>query len=360
MKNVYFKFVSLLLAPLILIGCASREVNPRYSAAFYQDGTFVSAMDNQNIGFSETVKIIWQLFVQETDGLEPTAGQIPVNQLTQADLLNMPNNSVVRFAHSTLLFRLDGRFILTDPVFSERASPVQFFGPKRFHPLPIELEEMPFIDIVILSHNHYDHLDEATLKTMQSRIGHVYTSIGLKSHLQELGFSDSQVTELDWWESINDKSLQISATPAQHFSGRGMFDRNKTLWSSWVIKSSQANLCFGADSGYFDGFKEIGKRFGPFDMTFLEDGAYNQRWSKIHMMPEEVVQAHLDLAGKWLFPVHNGSFKLSTHPWQEPFERVEQVAKEQNVQVVFPKMGEIISVLQPVTETERWWKTSEN
>ncbi|WP_319381169.1 MBL fold metallo-hydrolase [Thiomicrorhabdus sp.] len=221
--------------------------------------------------------------------------------------------------------------------------------------MPISLEEMPFIDILILSHNHYDHLDEPTLRALKDRIGHVYTTLGIKSHLLALGFEPSQVTELDWWEQAQDRSLTITATPAQHFSGRGIFDRNKTLWASWVISSAQFNLFFGADSGYFDGFAEIGKRFGPFDMTFLENGAYNPRWQKIHMMPEETVQAHLDLGGKWLFPIHNGSFKLSTHPWKEPFERISKAAEQADVPVSFPIMGEIIRIQAPETP-EIWWK----
>ncbi|QKI88612.1 MBL fold metallo-hydrolase [Thiomicrorhabdus xiamenensis] len=355
MKKLCTRILALSLAPLVLAGCANREVNPRFSASFYQDGVFASAMDQQNLGFTETSKILWELFVQDTQGLEPENGQIPVHRLSREDLLAMPEGSVVRFVHSTLLFRLDNRFVLTDPVFSERTSPVPFFGPKRFHDLPITLDEMPFIDILILSHNHYDHLDEPTLRALKDRIGHVYTTLGIKSHLLNLGFDPSQVSELDWWEAAENDTLKITVAPAQHFSGRGLFDRNKTLWASWVIKSAQYNLYFGADSGYFDGFREIGERLGPFDMTFLENGAYNQRWRKIHMMPEETVQAHLDLGGKWLFPIHNGSFKLSMHPWKEPFERISKAAAGKGVKATFPIMGEVTSLQNPAGQSA-WWQ----
>ncbi len=343
-------------APFVFAGCSNTEIQPRSSASFYHDGVFASKMDEQKMDFSETVKIIWQLFVSDTTGIEPKEGEIPIKKLTRTDLLEMPNNSVVRLAHSTLLYRLDGRFILTDPVFSERASPVSFFGPKRFHDMPISLKELPDIDILVLSHNHYDHFDEATLKALKDRIGQVYTTLGIKDMLLNLGFSANQVTELDWWEEAQDKTIQIIATPSQHFSGRGVFDRNKTLWASWVIRTPQTNLFFGADSGYFEGFKQIGEHFGPFDMTFLENGAYNERWRQIHMMPEETVQAHLDLRGKWLYPIHNGSFKLSMHPWKEPFQRVEKAALENNVAIIFPMFGEIRSIKKPTSSQAWWWR----
>lgn len=356
MKQTWKKIMTLGFFPLLLSGCSNTEVNPRSSLSFYKDGAFESKMDEQNIGFTETVKIIWELFVTDNIATEPKKGEIPVNLLTTQELLEMPDNSVVRFAHSTLLYKLDGRFILTDPVFSERASPLAFFGPKRFHELPIVLDQIPEIDILILSHNHYDHFDETTLKALKTRIEHVYTTIGIKAMLLDLGYEDDQVTELDWWEGAKNKTIKIVATPAQHFSGRGVFDRNKTLWASWVIKSNQSKLFFGADSGYFDGFKKIGEQFGPFDMTFLENGAYNERWRAIHMMPEEAVQAHKDLNGEWLYPIHNGSFKLAMHPWKEPFQRIKESALENNVKITTPIFGEIISIKKPETKTPNWWK----
>ena len=338
-------------------GCSNKELKPRYSATFYKDGHFESKIDEETIGFTETVSILWDVFVKDDEGREPKRGAIPVEKLTQGDLLRMPDDTVIRLVHSTLLFRLDGRFVLTDPVFSERISPVSFMGPKRFHPLPISLGEIPFIDIVIISHNHYDHLDEATIKSLKDRIGHIYTTLGIKSQLVDWGVDASKITELDWWESAEDKTISITAAPAQHFSGRGLFNRNRSLWASWVIRSSAANLYFGADSGYFEGFKEIGERFGPFDMTFLEAGAYNERWRSIHMMPEETVQAHIDLGGKLLFPIHNGSFKLALHPWKEPLERVMAEAGRKGVKLTHPKMGEAVPLLE-YRATEMWWRWS--
>jgi len=347
--------LALCITGVMMNGCSEKELKPRSSASFYKDGRFESKMDQEELGFTETLSIMWEIFVKDNKGTTPETGTIPVHRLTRDDLLHMPDDSVIRLLHATLLFRLDGRFVLTDPVFSERISPVSFLGPKRFHELPIPLDEMPYIDIVIISHNHFDHLDEATIKGLKDRIGHIYTTLGIKPLLVDWGVEPSKITELDWWEKVEDQSIAITAAPAQHFSARGFFDRNKSLWASWIIKSANTNLYFGADSGYFEGFKEIGKRFGPFDMTFLEAGAYNERWRSIHMMPEETVQAHMDLGGERLFPIHNGSFKLAMHPWREPLDRVVAEAERKGVEVSHPKMGEAVPLLENRT-TEMWWK----
>ena len=172
-----------------------------------------------------------------------------------------------------------------------------------------------------------------------------------------MGINKNKITELDWWESKTDNTLNIVATPAQHFSGRGLFDKNKTFWASWVIKSSKSNIYFSGDSGYMPEFKDIGLKYGPFDMTFIETGAYNKRWENIHMMPNESVQAHIDLKGKIMFPVHNGTFELSTHPWKEPFELVSKTAKEEDIKITHPIMGEIIPLLE-YKQTKKWWEES--
>jgi L-ascorbate metabolism protein UlaG (beta-lactamase superfamily) len=261
---------------------------------------------------------------------------------------------MLRIAHSTLLLKIDGRFILTDPVFSETITPFGIFAPKRFHELPITIEELPFIDIVVISHNHYDHLDEPSIKKLKDKVGHFYTTLGIKQKLLDLGVDTMKVCELDWWQSCVNETIRLRATPAQHFSGRSLFDRDKTLWSSWVITSSNTNIFFSGDTGYFNTFKEIGEKYGPFDITFLEAGAYNERWKEIHMMPKETVQAHLDLKGKILFPIHNSSFKLSLHAWNEPLEKVVDEANKKDIQITHPKFGEIISI-EKFQNTKKWW-----
>lgn len=281
--------------------------------------------------------------------------QIPVNYLKTDDLLALDDHSVIRLGHSTLLFKMDNEFILTDPVFSKRASPFCFIGPKRFHDVPINIEELPQIKSVIISHNHYDHLDKKSIKLLKDKVETFYTTLGVGKHLEKFGVAKNKIVELNWWENKIVDNMEFICTPAQHFSGRTLFDRDKTLWSSWVIKSSKATLFFGADSGYFNGYKEIASKYAPFDMTFLEVGAYNEKWRDIHMMPHESIQAHKDLEAKVMFPIHNGTFDLSLHAWHEPFEKVAYLAKEQDIDIRFPKMGESISLLEKVY-TPHWWK----
>lgn len=267
----------------------------------------------------------------------------------------MHNESVIRLGHSTLLFKFDNKYILTDPIFSNRASPVQWMGPKRFHKSPISIEDLPFIDCVIISHDHYDHLDKQSIKKLKNKVGIFYTTLGVGKRLEKFGVSSEKIVELNWWQSDIRNDIEFICTPTQHFSGRGLFDRDKTLWASWVIKSKKSSIYFGADGGYFEGFKDIAQKYGPFDMSFLEVGAYNELWRDIHMMPEESIQAHKDLRAKRFFPIHNGTFDLSLHAWYEPFERVDKLAKENNIAIFFPIMGEEI-LIHENKKTQKWWR----
>lgn len=333
----------------------SLKKNIQCQIEHYKNGKFRNLEIEYKSNFSDFVSNVWALFSDKTENKVPSKDTIPIIKLTKKDILDMPNNSVVRLVHSTLLFKLDNRLILTDPVFSQKITPFPLVAPKRFHELPIEIEDLPFIDLVIISHNHYDHLDEPSIIKLKDKVGHFFTTIGVKQKLLDLGLDTFKVCELDWWQSCTINSIKISATPAQHFSGRSLFDRNKTLWASWVITSSNANIFFSGDTGYFNTFKKIGEKYGPFDMTFLEAGAYNDRWKEIHMMPEETVQAHVDLNGKILFPIHNSSFKLSIHSWNEPLNKVVDEAKKRKIQISHPKMGEIIPILE-LKKTDNWWK----
>jgi len=342
---MYLKISVILFLGILMSACSSKE-----SVVYKNPGK------NFEPTFLEHMSLMWYFFTDDTEGKTPKEGEVPVVKLSKEDILNMPDESVVRLGHSTLLFKLDSKYLLVDPVFSQRISPVSFMGPKRFHKSPIDIQELPFIDILIISHNHYDHLDEYALDGLKDKVGHVYTALGLTQKLSDSGLDTKKITELDWWESKKDNSgISIVSTPAQHFSGRGLFDKNKTFLASWVIKSSKANIYYSADSGYMKEFKTIGEKFGPFDMSFVETGAYNKRWREVHMMPDEIVQAHIDLNAKIMFPVHNGTFELSTHPWREPFELVTKIAKEKGVKITHPMMGEIIPLLR-YKDTREWWK----
>jgi L-ascorbate metabolism protein UlaG (beta-lactamase superfamily) len=308
------------------------------------------------VNLKEIIPIMFHMIKNKSKEAKPKSkNEIPVKYLNKEELLSLDDYSVIRLGHSTLLFKIENEFILTDPVFSKRASPFSFIGPKRFHDTPINIDDLPYIKSVIISHDHYDHLDKKSIKLLKDKVETFYTTLEVGKHLMKFGVLKRNIVELDWWESKKIDNIEFICTPAQHFSGRTLLDRDKTLWSSWVIKSPKATLYFGADGGYFDGFKEIALNYGPFDMTFLEVGAYNEKWKDIHMMPEDSIQAHEDLKGKVMFPIHNGTFDLSLHAWYEPFERVASLAEKKDIDIRFPKMGEAILLLEKVT-TSKWWK----
>lgn len=291
-------------------------------------------------------------------------GAIPVLPLSGADLDAAPDRSLFRLGHSTLLIKLRGGFWITDPVFAERASPVQWAGPKRFHAPPIALADLPPLRGVILSHDHYDHLDPVAIRHLADTAGVFLVPLGVGERLISWGVDPAKVRQFDWWQGATIDGLQFTATPAQHFSGRGLSDRNKSLWVSWVIvDDAQAGdaaaralrLFFSGDTGYSDSFKEIGRRFGPFDMAFVENGAYDAQWPYVHMQPEETLQAVQDLGARWWLPIHNGTFDLAMHPWAEPLERATALSEAQGVPLATPRMGERVDLDAPA-EGVRWWR----
>jgi L-ascorbate metabolism protein UlaG (beta-lactamase superfamily) len=324
----------------------------------YANGKFrnpVPMFKQSAVHFAE---IIWKGLIAKPAGGVPN-GPIPVQALTRAQLMAAPDNTLFRLGHSTILLKLHNAFFLTDPVFSERASPVQWAGPARFHAPPISIEELPPIHAVILSHDHYDHLDKAAVLALDAKTESFITPLGVGDRLIKWGVGAAKVRQLDWWQSTTAAGVRLSATPAQHFSGRGLRDRNATLWASWVIEHGDVRVFFSGDTGYFDGFKEIGQRFGPFDLTLIETGAYDKLWPDVHMQPEQTLQAHRDLGGKWLMPVHNGTFNLGLHAWAEPFERISALAAEAGLPMATPEMGEALSLTRPHTGAA-WWRTVED
>ena len=266
---------------------------------------------------------------------------------------------VTWLGHSTCLIEMDGQIILTDPMFSDRASPFPFLGPKRFDiDMPLKIQDLPKVDIVLISHDHYDHLDYPSIKALIDKTSMFYVPLGVAAHLERWGVPQYKIVELDWWDEHTNGAVKLTATPARHFSGRWLA-RNNTLWASWVIQNEQHRVFFGGDSGYFDGFKQIGEKYGPFDITMLESGAYNEAWSEIHMMPEETVKSHLDLQGKVLLPIHWGQFNLSMHAWTEPIERLLTEAERQNATVATPQIGQAVSENEVVPRTT-WWQLANN
>lgn len=259
--------------------------------------------------------------------------------------------------HSTMLIESDGVRILTDPVFGDRASPVSFAGAKRFHPVPATLSELPPLDAVLLSHDHYDHLCRSTMRDLARMRVPIVTSLGVGAHLERFGVDPAVITELDWWEthSMLGGTLSFTATPSQHFSGRSLTDRNATLWSSWVIETDRHKLFFSGDTGFTEEFAAIGEKFGPFDVTMLEIGAWHPAWGDIHLGPANALRA-FELLGKGsLLPVHWGTFDLALHAWDEPAETLLSLAELAQARVLTPMLGRPFEPTH-VEGPNPWWR----
>ena len=263
------------------------------------------------------------------------------------------NIRFVWFGHSTILLEIDSIRILIDPVFSNYASPIPFMI-KRFQAPVFNIDEINDIDLILISHDHYDHLDYETISKLKTRKLHYLVPLGVGAHLESWGIDSSKIEELDWWETTIFQGLNFTCTPAQHFSGRGLFNGNSSLWASWSIQGQTQNVFFSGDSGYGEHYKKIGNRLGPFDLTFLENGAYSLDWKFVHQLPEEGIQAHLDLKGKVMVPIHWGMFNLALHTWYEPIVRVSKEAKKQGVTLITPKLGQLISLKQNHVSQD-WW-----
>ncbi len=273
---------------------------------------------------------------------------------TDLKKMNTTDPVVVWFGHSSYLIRINNKNFLIDPVLSGNAAPLSFMVKAFPGSNEYKADDMPVIDHLILTHDHYDHLDFKTIRKLKSRVRSIFCSLGVSSHLKYWGLDNNIITEMDWWqtEELND-GMSLTAAPARHFSGRGL-KRGQTLWSSFILQTKTHCLYLGGDSGYDAHFKEIGNKHGPFDIAILESGQYNTMWPLIHMMPEETVQAAVDLGAKVLMPVHWGKFRLGMHPWNEPVKRVLVKAQELNVQVSTPRIGELYNINKG-TLTQNWW-----
>lgn len=354
----------LLVTACSLTALLTRTPPPAYAGSpQFADGVFRNPVPQPPDGLGKMLGIAWNMFLHKPANTVPS-GEIPVLPLTRADLEAAPDRSLYRLGHSTVLMKLRGGFWITDPVFAERVSPVQWAGPKRFHAPPIGLAELPPLRGVILSHDHYDHLDLAAIAQLADKAEVFLTPLGVGDRLIAEGLNPARVRQLDWWQGLRIDGLQFTATPAQHFSGRGVSDRNRSLWASWVIvdeppagdaSGRELRLFFSGDSGYFDGFREIGRRFGPFDLALVENGAYDAQWPYVHMQPEETLQAARDLGAKWLLPIHNSTFDLAMHPWAEPMERLTALSEAHGMPLATPRMGERVDPNAPAEGT-RWWR----
>ena len=262
--------------------------------------------------------------------------------------------------HSTVLIEIEGLRVLTDPVWGQRASPSQWAGPRRFQPVPVAIRSLPPLDAVIISHDHYDHLDYGSIRALAKRDVPFVTALGVGAHLESWGVAPHRIIELDWWESwsLPKADLVVTAAPSQHFSGRGLRSRNSTLWSSMVIQSQRHAVFFSGDTGLTTEYATIRKRLGPFDLVMLEVGAFHPAWGHIHLGPENALEAWTLLGGGAFLPVHWGTFSLAMHAWDEPAETLLSLGTKRGAQLVMPRLGEPVEPVQ-VERVSAWWRAVE-
>lgn len=323
----------------------------------YQDGKFINLIyTSMDMSFGKLMSIMkdWILGVPNQTPAAPLP-VVPVDSMTIAS----KNDSLARitwFGHSAFLLEIAGKNILLDPMLGEYTGPHSWLGPSRFSDgIPIEIEKLPQIDAVVYSHDHYDHLDYQSVLKLKDKVKTFFVPLGVGSHLLSWGVNENKIHELNWWDEIKLEDLHFVCAPARHFSGRGLLNRNTTLWASWIIKSEYFAIYFSGDSGYGPHFKEIGEKFGPFDFAMLECGQYDLRWESVHLIPEQTAQAAIDLNAKLAMPIHWGSFVLALHSWKDPVERLTLKAQELNLDVIIPQIGEQFLLNETVIDNNNWW-----
>jgi len=319
----------------------------------WHEGKFRNALPRKDGSLWE----IFQQYMRGGKGRVPTA-ELPIIKRSAHDFEHAPASGLrlTWLGHSTILVEMGQQRVLIDPVWSERASPSSWLGPKRFHAPPLPLAELPGLDAVVISHDHYDHLDYKTIQALSKRVQRFVVPLGVGAHLEQWGVPAAHITECDWWQETQVEALHLTAVPARHFSGRSvvMADQDRTLWAGWVLRNDVHRVYYSGDTAMFPGFADIGERLGPFDVTLIESGAYNALWADVHIGPEQAVVAHQMVRGNLLIPVHWGTFSLAMHSWTEPVERLLRAAAHAHVSVAVPRLGESVepSTAQPV---QPWW-----
>lgn len=274
------------------------------------------------------------------------------------DINKFKNNNIINFSwlgHSGFIFNINGTLIMLDPMLGEHASPVPIPTLKRYSEIPLSFENIEMIDAVIFSHDHYDHLDYPTIKKLSNKVKRFFVPLGLGNHLESWGVDSDIITELNWNQSFQFGEINFICLPSRHFSGRGPFNRNSTLWASWAIISSFGKIYFSGDSGYGKHFKDVGEEHGPFDIVLIDSGQYNEAWRHSHMFPEEAVLAAKDLKAKYFMPIHWGTFTLSTHAWNEPINQSIFYAKKYNQHIIAPEIGEVVFLNNINDNVKEWW-----
>jgi L-ascorbate metabolism protein UlaG (beta-lactamase superfamily) len=325
-------------------------------SANYSKGKFLNQTPtSMEMKLTETLKVLFD-FIKGHPESKPKQA-ITVMPFNALNLQENKHATVKWLGHSAILLQLDGKILFIDPMLGRAPSPFPIIGGKRYsEKLPIEIDELPSIDAVLISHDHYDHLDYGSIMKLKAKVKQFFVPLGVAAHLERWGVEEARIKEVDWWDEFEYEGITLASAPARHFSGRSMGDRNSTLWCSWIIKGQQASVFFSGDSGYGPHFNEIGNKYGPFDLTLMECGQYDERWSAIHMMPEETVQAHLDVKGKLMIPIHWGAFTLSLHGWTDPVERATRAAEQQNAAIATPRIGETVTIGSSEYPNLVWWR----
>lgn len=323
---------------------------------YWKDNKFENLeATSMSIDIQKLPKLLYKQFCKEE-------GRIPLNQLpiipfnTTEFLEPSEETKFIWYGHSVVLMRLAENTILIDPMFGDNAAPISPFPVKRFSQNAIDLiDDFPEIDLLILTHDHYDHLDYDSIQKLKPKVKKYFVAVGIARHLIYWGIDKDDITEFDWWQQEEFNNIKITFTPTRHFSGRGLTDRAKSLWGGWVFKTSNENIWFSGDGGYGEHFKEIGDRLGPFDFAFMECGQYNDNWHLIHMFPEESTRAAQDANTKKVMAVHWAGFALAQHPWTEPIEEFSKHANLKGLSHIHPQLGQLVRLNQDI-EQQTWWK----
>jgi L-ascorbate metabolism protein UlaG (beta-lactamase superfamily) len=329
------------------------KANPQY-----RDGRFVNVQPETPTSFGDIVGYIVRQFLGDEVRVPPAP--LPVLAVDKTALAAAPPASGLRafwIGHASVYVEVDGLRLLLDPVFAERVSPLPV-GPKRFHPPPIALADLPPIDAVLVSHDHYDHLDMEAVRALAARGTRFFVPLGIGAHLEHWGVPLAQIEEMEWWQRKAFGGVEFVCTPTRHYSGRSLGDRSATLWSSWSVLGPQHRFFYSGDTGYSSHFQEIGSSLGPFDVAFIKIGAYGPGapWADIHMPPEQSVQAARELRAKRMFPVHWSTFNLAYHDWDEPIRRAAAEARRTSVELVTPRLGEWVDADRAFASTP-WWES---
>ncbi|WP_224994527.1 MBL fold metallo-hydrolase [Cesiribacter sp. SM1] len=321
---------------------------------YYQDGKFLNPVETPMLKITESWPVMKRYMARDVEKAPASNYRFTEQPLAGNSTAGIQLNWL---GHAGVLIRAGNTYLLTDPVLIERASPFPFVGPARFFPSPIAPEALPELEGVIISHDHYDHLGYETLMAIQHKVKHFFVPLGVGETLRYWGIPDNKIVEMDWWQAYEGNGFKITAAPARHFSGR-FLSQNNTFWASYAIELGGQKIYFAGDSGYFNGYREIGQRLGPFDLSLMPIGAYDLAWANIHLNPQEAVQAQQEVQGGILLPTHWGTFDLALHSWYEPMELLIKETKQAGITLLAPKPGEWVT---PAAETNaEWWQQYRN